>query len=412
MIFGYVGIRYKEAPLAVREQASFTDSKKVFLLQEMKKNGIDQSMVLATCNRSEVFFFCSGSEAATAAASCFLKCFPQMELAPYLCAEQGHPAMEYLFRVAAGLESLVLGEDQILGQVVDALDFSRTMGYAGKELNKIVRDAITCAKEIKTEFGMSQKPLSVSYVGIQELRKRCPVEGTQVLVIGSGRMASLALAHICECGPERVYVCSRDKTHAKQLKFSFSNLDIRDYSERYDLIHKCHIVISATASPHLVIKKEEAGDLTGTVILDLAAPRDVDVRLSELPGVQIINLDTLQEICDRNLKERERLAEMSSPVIEKAVLASEEWLRVSRMDDTIESLQDRCHAIVEDSFAYLNRKLVLENREKKLLKKVLNASLQRLLREPIQELKHLSTTEEQDEYKKILDALFHIERQE
>lgn len=129
-----------------------------------------------------------------------------------------------------------------------------------------------------------------------------------------------------------------------------------------------------------------------------------------MSGVQIINLDTLQEICDRNLKERERLAEMSSPVIEKAVLSSEEWLRVSRMDDTIESLQDRCHGIVEDSFAYLDRKLVLENREKKLLKKVLNASLQRLLREPIQELKQISTVEEQDEYKKMVESLFRIER--
>ena len=409
MVFGYVGIRYREAPLAVREQASFTDSKKIFLFQEMKKNGIGQCMILATCNRSEIFFFCSEDEAVTAA-SCFLACFPQMDLTPYMRAEQGRPAMEYLFRVAAGLESQVLGEDQILGQVVDALDFSRTMGYAGKELNKIVRDAITCAKEIKTEFGVSQKPLSVSYVGIQELKKRCSIEGAQVLVIGSGRTASLALAHICECEPEKIFVCSRDRSHAKQLKLSFSSLEIRDYSERYDLLHKCQIVISATASPHLVIKKEEAGNLSGTIILDLAAPRDVDERLSECPGVQIINLDTLQEICDRNLKERERLAEMSSPVIEKAVLSSEEWLRVSRMDDTIESLQDRCHAIVEDSFAYLDRKLVLENREKKLLKKVLNASLQRLLREPIQELKQISTVEEQDEYKKMVESLFRIER--
>lgn len=410
MIFGYVGIRYKEAPLAVREQASFTDSAKFFLLQELKKHSVEQSMVLATCNRSEIFFFCSEEEAVTAASCCFQGAFPQVELTPYLFAMQGHEAMEYLFRVAAGLESLVLGEDQILGQVVDALDFSRTMGYAGKELNKVVRDAITCAKEIKTVFGMSKKPLSVSYVGVQELKKRCPLEGARVLVIGSGRTASLALAHICECGPEKIYVCSRDRSHAEQLKLSFSNLEIRDYRERYFLLQECPIVVSATASPHLVIKKEDAGDISGKVILDLAAPRDVDERLSELSDIQIINLDSLQEICDENLKERKKLAQKSGPVIEKAVFDSEEWLRVSRMDGTIESLQDRCNAIVEDSFTYLDRKLVLENREKKLLKKVLNASVQRLLREPIQELKHLSTIEEQDEYKKIIESLFRIER--
>ena len=416
-MFCFMGVRYKEAPLAVREKVSFTDIKKISMMQELKEIGVDQSVVLATCNRSEVFFFCSDTERLSQAMECFFAAFPASDIEPYMRTGQGNDAIEYLFRVAAGLESLIIGEDQILGQVVDAVEFSRTMGYSGKELNKVARDAIACAKAVKTRYKMDGKPLSVSYAGIQQLKKYVSLRGAKVLVIGSGKTASLAITYLPECGPEQIYVCSRDKSHAERLRSSFDNVTICDYRDRYAMLAKCRIAVSATASPHLVLKKEEVLKAVERekvsakmVLLDLAAPRDIDEYLAGAEHIQLINLDTLQRICEGNKRERERLADQSMSFIRQSVRETEEWLRVSRVDGTIESLQERCHNIVEDSFSYLNRKLVLENREKKILKKVLNSSLQRLLREPIQELKHLSAEGEQEEYKKMIESLFRLER--
>ncbi len=425
--FGYVGVRYQETPLSVRELVSFTDSKKIELWKELQKIGVEQCMVLSTCNRSEVFFFSSVGKIENGKTAeqnndkpvleqvrqCYENAFPEVNIREYIRMMQGEMALAYLFRVTAGLESLVLGEDQILGQVGDAMDFSRTMGYTGKELNKIVRDSITCAKEVKTIYKISEKPLSVSYVGIQCLEKTCGICGKTVLLIGSGKTAALALTYLVEYGAGEIFVGSRTYRHAKELMESFPQIHIVEYSARYETMKGCDIVVTATASPHLVIRledyKETLPEEKEITFLDLAAPRDVDKELEQCQGVSVINLDTLQQISDENRKEREQLAKESEQFIQTAVQDTQEWLKASHMDNTIESLQKRCHDIVGDSYDYLNRKLDLSSREQKIVKKVLNASLQRLLREPIQELKQLDTREEQERYKQMIQHLFQIE---
>lgn len=415
MVFGYVGVCYQETPLAVRELVSFTDSKKTELWKELEKIGVKQCMVLSTCNRSEIFFFFQSHKITMQQIrQCYEAVFPGVPIRNYMKEMQGEEAMAYLFRVTAGLESLVLGEDQILGQVVEAMDFARTMGHSGKELERIVRDAVTCAKQIKTEYRISEKPLSVSYVGIQMLQKYSGIEGKKVLVIGSGKTAALALTYLVDGGAASILLCSRNTEHARELLAVYPQLTVIEYKERYQEMAHCEIVVSATASPHLVVKKEEWSrpDNGEMIFLDLATPRDVDARLAEEEGVRVIDMDTLQQIAEKNQKERERLASLCQSLIQQKTEETMEWLRQSRMDTTIENLQKRCQGIVEDSYEYLNRKLSLSHREQKIVKKVLNASLQRLLREPIQELKQLEDDETQREYKKVLEHLFRMEEGE
>ena len=294
------------------------------------------------------------------------------------------------------------------------MDFARTMGHSGKELERIVRDAVTCAKQIKTEYRISEKPLSVSYVGIQMLQKYSGIEGKKVLVIGSGKTAALALMYLVDGGAASILLCSRNTEHARELLAVYPQLTVIEYKERYQEMAHCEIVVSATASPHLVVKKEEWSrpDNGEMIFLDLATPRDVDARLAEEEGVRVIDMDTLQQIAEKNQKERERLASLCQSLIQQKTEETMEWLRQSRMDTTIENLQKRCQGIVEDSYEYLNRKLSLSHREQKIVKKVLNASLQRLLREPIQELKQLEDDETQREYKKVLEHLFRMEEGE
>lgn len=408
MQFGFLGVNYKDAQLAVRDKTSFTDAMKLAFFQKAEIVGIEQCMVLSTCNRSEVFYFYVQEIQTVRIRKIYEGMFPQVDLSGYLQVLDGEEAMAYLFRIAAGLESLVLGEDQILGQVKEALDYARTMGYSGKELNKVVRDAVTCAKRIKTELKISEKPLSASYVGISRLKEHCGIAGKRVLVIGSGKTAALALRYLYEYQAGHVVACSRTYAHARRLREEFPETEIISYEERYDVMRACDIVVSATASPHLVVRREEFTPQKPITFLDLAAPRDVDTDFEKEPLVDLINLDTLQEIVFKNRQERERLVEESRQFIEDGVKETLVWLLQSRMDATIESLQQRCGAIVEDSYAYLNRKMELGQREQKLLKKVLHASLQRLLREPIRELKRLDTEEEQEEYRRMVGQLFRI----
>lgn len=407
MKFGYVGVCFREAALDQREKVSFTDSSRIEFMNRLASLGIRQSMVLSTCNRSEVFYVCEDDRDSKVVATCYQDFFSHIDWTGILREDQGDEAIVYLFRVACGLESLVIGEDQILGQVVESMDFSRTMGHSGKELEKIIRDAIRCAKQIKAQYHISEKPISVSYVGVRQLATTVDLSGKSVLLIGSGKTAQLALTYLMEYDLADISVCSRNKNHASLLLERFSSIQVVSYEKRYECLAGCDVIVSATSSPHTVIREEGyPKDHKTRWFLDLASPRDIDMKLAGRKEVTVINMDSIQQITDENQKEREKLAKVSQKTVQECVDECVEWLHVSRMDHTIQSLQKRCQDIVEDSFAYLDRKLDLNRREKNILKKVLNASLQRLLKEPIHELKQLDTIEEQQKYQDMVEHLF------
>ena len=211
MQFGFLGISYQNARLEIRDKISFTDAMKLDFFQKAEAVGIQQCMVLSTCNRSEIYYIYIEEKQKAEIRHIYEEMFPDVEVRAYLSELSGEPAMAYLFRTAAGLESLVLGEDQILGQVKEALEDSRAMGYSGKELNRIVRGAVTCAKQIKTDLKISERPLSVSYIGIRMLEEACGLTGKRLLVIGSGKTAVLALRYLCGYESVQVTACSRNK---------------------------------------------------------------------------------------------------------------------------------------------------------------------------------------------------------
>jgi glutamyl-tRNA reductase len=407
--FCYIGINYRQANLDVRDKISFTDSQKMDFMQRAGELGVGQSIVLSTCNRSEVFFFAGEEKQMAQMKELYLGMFPEVCLEGLLEQKNGREAIAYFFRIAAGLESMVLGEDQILGQVKEAAELSHALGYSGKELNYVVRQGITYAKKIKTELKISEQPLSVSYIGIQRTNAICPISGKHALVIGSGKTAALSLRYLYEYGAGQVHVCSRTLSHARDLLEEFPQLSVIPYEKRYEVLTECDIVISATASPHLVIQKDKMTVLHPMIFLDLAAPRDIDPAVEQDSRVTLINLDTLEQIAGENHRKRESLVEEGNRLIESATEETIEWLISSRVDSTIESLQQRCDEIVEDTYSYLNRKMELSTREQKLLRKMLRASLHRLLREPILELKQLDSAKEQETYRKVVEDLFHID---
>lgn len=409
MQFGFIGISFKQASLEVREKITFTDHKKIDFMRRAEQFGVDQCMILSTCNRSEIYYFYDEDGQKLAMQKLLSDFFPEVVVAQYAIFKKGKDALGFLFRVTAGLESQVLGEDQILGQVKEALDLSRTMGYAKKELDRVVSNGIACAKKIKTEIKISEIPLSVSYIGILHLYQQCGIKGKRALVVGSGKMAALALRYLYDYDVSEVYLCSRMVEHARKLQEEFPKIRIMDYEDRYLILNNCDMVISATSSPHIVLKANGQKFEKEIFMLDLATPRDIDSTFRKIENCTLYDLDNLQKIACDNEKERLELVSECEELIDQDVEETLNWLLSSRMDATIESLHQRCEEIVQDSFSYLSRKMELSEREKSLLQKTLQASLHRLIREPIEELKHLETIEDQEHYKEIVHQLFQIE---
>lgn len=409
MRFGYLGISFKNASLFIRDKVFFTDSRKIDFMQRLQEKGISQSMILSTCNRCEIYYmeeddsFCD-----EVVRKEFITYFDEVDLSHYLEEKKGEEALVYLFRVSAGMESQILGEDQILGQVKEALDFSRTIGFAGKELERFVRDAITCAKRIKSELKISDLPRSAVYVGVRQVKDTFGIKGKRVLIIGSGKMAELALKYVYEYDAESVVICSRTESHAKMLVEKYENLSLIPYEKRYEAFSCVDIVITVTASPHLVLNYERAKTNHNMCLLDLAAPRDIDVQFARDGSYQLIDLDHLHVELDENEKERARLLEEGKKMIASDVAETVKWLYSSRVDSTIEPLQKRCQEIEEDCFSYLNRKMELSNREQVLVQKTLHAALRRLLREPILQLKQLEDEKKQEQYMEVVEELFRL----
>ena len=406
MKLGYVGINYKNADLSVRDKIVFTDSSKADFMQNASKAGVDQILCLSTCNRCEVFFLYEEEDKLGKMKALYMQKFGLTadDENTLLGVKCGDEALEYLFRIAAGHESMVLGEDQILGQLKDAADFSRTMGYSGKELNYIVREAVSCAKKIKTEYKVSEHPVSVCYAGIQEVDRLCGIKGKKALVIGSGKTAVLAVRYLIEYKAS-VTVCSRTYQHARDLLERFPDIEVISYEKKKEALKINDIVVSATSSPHLVIKCDELAGTTGKVLLDLAAPRDIESSAANLPGIRLIDLDYIGEIVKKNQLERKHLLEESQGIIDEYLGDTNRWLASSRMDSTIESLGKRCDEIVEDSYNYLENKMDLSDHDKVILRKILKSSLYRLLKEPISELKNVDV-KEQEQYKEMVKRLF------
>jgi glutamyl-tRNA reductase len=204
-----------------------------------------------------------------------------------------------------------------------------------------------------------------------------------------------------------VTVCSRTFSHARELLREFPELAIVPYEKRYEAMRTCEIVVSATASPHHVIRRADVPLDHPMAFLDLASPRDIETAIGQ--EALLINLDGLGQIVESNRRKREALVQEGQAMIDEALRETEAWLLNTGVDATIGTLQQRCGEIVEDSYEYLNRKLDLSPREQKLLKKILKASLHRLLREPILELKQTQSREQQEEYSRVLRELFQMD---
>lgn len=411
MDFAVVGVNHNNTPINIRETVSFTDTQKIEGINFLLDNGIEEAIILSTCNRSEVYIYSNNILDKVEVVKNFYQDYFDVEsIEKFLFNKTGEEAIKHVFNVSAGLDSLVLGEDQILGQVKDAHDFARQLGSSKKVFNKLFREAITVSKDIKTTTKISHQPLSISYIGIKCLKEKMgSLENKNALVIGLGKMSKLAMKHLEEEQLNNIYVTNRSYEKLKNIQDEYKNLIPIKYEDRYEVMDKVDIVISATASPHTVLKKAEMPKTSNKLIMmDIALPRDIDKNLNELENIEVYDIDDLKKISQANDKKRRELACIGELIIDEKIEEFNEWLDTIKIDPTIQSLNDKCSDIREDTLDYIYRKLDLNCREKKIIDKMLTSALKRLVREPIINLKQIKDSGKQEEYIKIVEELFDL----
>ena len=411
MNIGVIGINHNLAPINIRENVSFTDVQKIEAINYFLDRDIDEVVILSTCNRSEIYIQAKNiDEKIKFLEDFYERFFNVADIKEYLFSKKNTSAVEHLFKVASGLDSIVLGEDQILGQVKDAHDFSMQLGSSKKIFNKLFREAINVAKDIKNTTKISHQPLSISYIGVKFIQSKIgKLEGKKALLIGMGKMNKLTIKYLKEEKLDTIYVSNRNHGKIMELESKFKDIIPIRYEDRYKVMNDIDIVISATSSPHMVIRYDEMPKIQKKILMmDIALPRDIDPKINKLENIEIYDIDNLKDIQDKNDNKRKELAKIGRQMISEKIIEFIEWIDSIKIDPTIESLNDKCLEIREDTLDYIYRKTNLDNRDKKIIDKMLTSALKRLIREPIINLKQIKDKGKREEYIKLIEELFEL----
>lgn len=403
-----VGINHKETPIEIREKFSFTESKKIEAGNLILDGTSNEVVILSTCNRSEVYIVSEDIESAILDTVNMYKDFFKVEnTEDYLLIKRNKEAVVHLYMVVSGLDSAVLGEDQILGQVKDAILSSMELNFSGKVLNRLFQDALNEGKKIRKEIKISEVPLSTSYIGINLVKKRLgSFEGKRALVIGAGEISKLSITYLVEENLDKLYVTNRTHSKIKTIFDEFEDLIPVEYEDRYKVLEEVDILVTATGAPHTIIEASRVKDFKRELcILDLALPRDVEIGVEDNKNISLYQLDDLNKRSRENLEKREELSKEAKKIIDGDVNEFLIWLETIKVDPVLESLNARCRAIKDSRMEYIDRKLDLDKRQRKIIDKMLMSALKGLVREPIKTLKTIDT-ENMDSYIDTMNDLF------
>ena len=222
-------------------------------------------------------------------------------------------------------------------------------------------------------------------------------------------MNKLTIKYLKEEKLDTIYVSNRNHGKIMELESKFKNIIPIRYEDRYKVMNDIDIVISATSSPHMVIRYDEMPKIQKKILMmDIALPRDIDPKINRLENIEIYDIDNLKDIQDKNDNKRKELAKIGSKMISEKIIEFIEWIDSIKIDPTIESLNDKCLEIREDTLDYIYRKTNLDNRDKKIIDKMLTSALKRLIREPIINLKQIKDKGKREEYIKLIEELFEL----
>ena len=398
-----MGLSHKTAPVSVREKFAFKGEElERALLTLNSMEGIDECMILSTCNRVELYFTTRSSSPFKDAIT-FLQEFKGAtleELNSYFYRKVDRDAIRHGFFVASSLDSLVVGEPQIVGQFKDAFQTAKELGTVGTVLCRFCETALKVSKRVRTETGISKNAVSISFAAVELARKIFgDLRGTKVAIIGAGEMAELAVKHLITNGASEVFVVNRTLERAQSLAEEFGGKPF-PLTELPTVLKFADIVISSTGAPGYVITREivePAVNFRGgrpLFLIDIAVPRDVDPEVDSLDGVYLYDIDDLQQVVEANIKERLTEAEVAKEIIEEYVERFLKWLRELEVAPLIAELKKKAEEIRKEVLEKRLPKLGLTPEQEAEVDNITRIIINKLLHQPITSVKKKAVEEE------------------
>jgi glutamyl-tRNA reductase len=398
MNLALVGINHRTAPVEVRERMSIPESRLREAVRDLvRRDGIQEGLILSTCNRVEVVANARDGIAAEPIIHRFLADHHQCNLAPYekhFYQYRQREAIEHLFRVASSLDSMIVGEPQILGQLKQAYNAAREAGALNGTLNEIALRALAVARKVRRNTAIGASAVSVSYAAVELARKIFgDLTGKTILVLGAGKMSEIAARNLIRSGAGAIFVANRTYERAVELAEAFHGTAIR-YEQILDHVGEADIVICSTAAPHYVIHRKHAEQWLAArknrpmFFVDISVPRNIDPAINELDNAFVYDIDDLGQVVEANKKEREREALWAEQIIQEEVQKAMRRLASREIVPTIVALEQRLEAIRESELErYRGRLGDLTPQQREAIDALTHGIMNKVLHGPIQELK-------------------------
>jgi glutamyl-tRNA reductase len=417
-----VGLNYRTAPVEVRERISVPEEELNRYLKTLQGlPSLTEGFILSTCNRVEICAAARDPGKGVDEIKGFLALQHHVPLSDFednLYVFQGEELVRHIFRVAASLDSMVVGEPQILGQIKEAYRSAHASGTTGTLLNKLFHKAFFVAKRVRTETSIGNRAVSVSFVAV-ELAKRifASLEDREVLIVGAGEMCELAAQHLVREGVKRVLVTNRTWERAMELAERFRGEAI-PFSELPHALLRADIVISSTGSPGFIVKKEEVSDIirkrknSPLFFIDIAVPRDIDPQVNTIDNVYLYDIDDLQEVAESNIKDRQQEACKAEAIVAIEVEKFCRWYESLEVVPTIVSLQEKMEKMREKELAKALAALPqLSAKERRAIEALSKAIINKILHSPITQLKKTNWNSEGEAYVDMVKKLFQLDEE-
>jgi len=415
-----VGVNHKRAPVEVRERLAFSSARLPTLFERLKSTEqISGCVIISTCNRTEVYAASKDIDAALSAIWETLSHESGIEidqLQSYSYSLTCQKAIAHLFKVVSGLDSMILGEQEVLGQVARAYQFACEHGASNPVLNVLFQKALKVGKQVQTETLIGSGASSVGSAAVELARQIfIDIEDRSILLIGAGEMGRLVARNLANNCASEMMVCNRSYDKAQEVALQFDGCAV-PFEELFECLPETDLVVSCTSAPGYIITKEHLSSLADKrngkpiFLIDLAVPRDIDPESAQLECVHLYNVDDLQNIVDESLGEREQEAEKAKEIVEKAVNNFMKWLNSRAAVPAIKALSQKGAEIRDAELEKALRKFGnLTEREEKILRSMAHAITNKITNAPIIKLREYSQTDQGHMYAQVLLDLFDLQ---
>jgi len=360
------GVSHKTAPVEVRECLAFREDSLPAALQSLKaREGVTEAVILSTCNRVEITVTTEDAADPQAIVDSFLvhqKSLSIETIEPHIYRHEGQEAIHHLFRVAASLDSMVVGEPQILGQLKTAYAAAKNCGTLTGWLDNLLGRTFSVAKRVRSETGIGQMAVSVSYAAVELSRKIFgSLNGRTIMIVGAGKMSELAARHLRRSGASHVFVTNRTHERAVEMANLFQGTPV-EYTRFVSMLPEVDIVITSSGAPHYILHKDEMQRVISArrnkpmFLIDIAVPRNIEPSVNEIDNVFLYDIDDLQGVVNANLRERMKEAEHAEALVADEVDRTMARLKIAEVTPTIVSLQEQLEQIRTGELEKVRRK--------------------------------------------------------